>query len=137
MSIAHGRLLVGGVALMAGMAMMSAAQATPPSGVVGTPLVRSSFTDDVSAKFTVSYGNSTIVSNAKDASQVVHQSFTFDPGGQTGWHSHWGPVVVTVMSGTLTYYDGSGPCIGRHYPAGTSFLEPGMGNVHIARNEAQ
>ena len=68
-------------------------QATPPGGVVGTPLVRGSFTDDVGVKFEpLSVGRRTIVAAAKDASQVAFQNFTFAPGGTTGWHSHPGPV---------------------------------------------
>src|SRR6266480_4620114 len=29
---------------------------------------------------------------------------TFQPGGQTGWHSHPGPSLITVVEGTLTVY---------------------------------
>jgi quercetin dioxygenase-like cupin family protein len=130
------RILLGGLVLMTGLAVMPAhSQATPASGVSGTPLIRGSFIDDVSVKFKVSYGGRTIVLNAKDASQVVSQNLTFVPGGQTGWHTHPGPVVVTVKSGTLTYYDGSGPCVGRMYPAGSAFIDLGLGHVNLARNE--
>ena len=86
-------------------------------------------------KFKVSHGRRTVVSNAKDASDVIVQNLSFAPGGHTGWHSHPGPAVVTIKTGALTYYEGSGPCVGRVYPAGTAFLDPGMGHVHIARNE--
>ncbi len=132
------RSLVGGVALVAGLALVPGlSQATPPAGVVGTPLVRGSFTDDVSATFTVKLaaGGPRTVSMAKDASQVAFQEFTFDPGGSTGWHSHPGPVIVLVKSGSLTYYTGSG-CEGRTYPAGTAFVDSGDGNPHLARNES-
>ena len=27
------------------------------------------------------------------------------PGGHTGWHSHPGPVFVTIQAGTMTFYD--------------------------------
>lgn len=111
-------------------------QATPPGGVVGTPLQRGSFTDEVGVKFKLSFGDRTIVTDAKDASQVAFQDFTFAPGGTTGWHSHPGPVVVLVKSGALTYYQGSGSCVGRVYPAGTAFLDSGDGRAHIANNES-
>ena len=91
-------------------------QATPPGGVVGTPLVRGSFTDDVGVKFKLSVGDRTIVADAKDASQVAFQNFTFAPGGTTGWHSHPGPVVVLVKSGALTYYQGFGFVCGPGVP---------------------
>lgn len=131
------RILLGALLLVTGMFIMPGhSQATPASGVTGSPLVRGSFIDDVGVKFKVSHGGRTIVSNAKDASQLVFQTITFAPGGHTGWHSHPGPTAVTVKSGTLTYYEGSGPCVGRVYPAGSAFVDPGMGHVHIARNES-
>lgn len=138
MRITHRRSLVGGIALMTGLAMVPGlSQATPPAGVVGTPLVRGSFTDDVGATFTVklSTGGRRTISAAKDASQVAFQDFTFDPGGSTGWHSHPGPVIVLVKSGALTYYTGPG-CVARTYPAGTAFIDSGDGNPHLARNES-
>jgi len=57
------------------------------------------------------------------------------PGGHAGWHSHPGPSLVIVKSGTLTFYRGDDPtCTGRVQPAGSAFVDPG-GVVHIARNE--
>ena len=136
MRITRWHVATGGLLLVTGLLVVPApSQATPGSGATPSPLVRGSFTDDVGAKFTVSHGGRTIVSNAKDPSQVVFQTISIAPGGHTGWHSHPGPVVVAVKSGTLTFYEGSGPCVGRNYPAGTAFLDPGMGHVHIARNE--
>jgi quercetin dioxygenase-like cupin family protein len=129
-------MLLGGLVLVTGIVVLPGhSQATPASGVTSSPLVRGSFIDDVGVKFKFSHGGRTIVSNAKDASQLVFQTLTFAPGGHTGWHSHPGPVAVTVKSGTLTYYEGSGPCVGRAYPAGSAFVDPGMEHVHIARNE--
>jgi len=136
MRVTRRRMLLGGLVLITGMVVIPAPSlATPGSGAVGSALVRGSFIDDVGAKFTFSLGGRTIVSNAKDASQVVFQTITIAPGGHTGWHSHPGPVIVAVKSGTLTYYEGSGPCVGRAYPSGSAFVDPGMGHVHIARNE--
>jgi hypothetical protein len=130
-------MLIGGLVLVTTCLIVipGETQATTPAGVVGTPLVRGSFTDDVGVKFKLSYGGQTIVTNAKDASQVAFQNYTFEPGGSTGWHSHPGPVVVLVKSGALTYYQGTGPCVGRVYPAGTAFVDSGNGRAHIARNE--
>ena len=45
-------------------------------------------------------------------------------------------MVVLVKSGALTYYQGSGSCVGRVYPAGTAFLDSGDGRAHIANNES-
>lgn len=130
------RIALTGTLLLAALAVLPAqSQATPGSGATVSPLIRGSFVDEVGVKFTLSPGDRTIVANAKDASQVAFQTITLAPGGHTGWHSHPGPVVVAVTSGTLTFYDGEGPCVGRAYPAGTAFVDQGQGHVHIARNE--
>ena len=130
------RMLLGGLLLIAGMILLPAqSQATPGSGVEVSVLSRGSFIDDVRVKFTFSSGHHRVVSNAKNASEVVTQNLSVAPGGHTGWHTHPGPAVVTVISGTLTYYEGKGRCVGRAYPAGSAFVDPGMGHVHIARNE--
>ena len=57
------------------------------------------------------------------------------PGGNTGWHTHPGPSVVSVKSGTATVYMGDdGSCTPATHPAGTGFVEQ-TGHVHIVRNE--
>ena len=54
-------------------------------------------------------------------------------GATTGWHSHPGPVTVLVNSGALTYVHSD--CTTSPYPSGTAFIDPGAGNVHLARND--
>jgi quercetin dioxygenase-like cupin family protein len=67
---------------------------------------------------------------------VVTQKITIAPGGHTGWHSHPGPVFVTITAGTMTFYDGDDPtCTPVDYATGDTFIDKGMGHVHIARNE--
>ena len=45
-------------------------------------------------------------------------------GGFSGWHAHPAPVFVTVVQGTIVWYDGSNPlCTGNTYSAGQSFVE--------------
>jgi quercetin dioxygenase-like cupin family protein len=47
------------------------------------------------------------------------------------FHTHPGPVVVTVRSGSLTYQDaGPNACRNRTYTAGQGFVDPGFGHVH-------
>jgi hypothetical protein len=55
------------------------------------------------------------------------------PGDRTGWHTHPGPVIVTVVKGSLTYEDAhAGECRRRTYEAGSGFVDPGYGHVHRA-----
>jgi len=64
------------------------------------------------------------------------QQIVIAPGGNTGWHSHPGPVVVLIKSGQMSFYDSEDPtCTVRTYSAGEAFIDSGQGHVHIARNE--
>ena len=55
------------------------------------------------------------------------------PGGYGGWHTHPGPVIVTVREGTASFYESD--CVRHDYPAGTAFIED-AGVVHNIRNES-
>jgi len=71
---------------------------------------------------------------------VVHNTFApvmpNTPIASTGWHSHPGPSVVVVKTGTATVYEGDDPsCTPHTYPAGTAFIDHGGGHVHLVRNE--
>jgi len=60
---------------------------------------------------------------------------TVEPGGHSGWHTHPGPSLVLVKSGTATVYDSADPtCTPATYPAGTGFVDVGGGHVHLVRN---
>jgi quercetin dioxygenase-like cupin family protein len=63
---------------------------------------------------------------------VVHN--TVAPGGNTGWHSHLGPSIVSVKSGTATNYQSDDPTTPHVYTAGSSFVDDGQ-HAHIVRNE--
>jgi quercetin dioxygenase-like cupin family protein len=62
---------------------------------------------------------------------VVLQKFVLAPGGQSGWHLHPGPAVVTVKSGefTLDQYD----CSSATYSPGEVAVERTEA-VHRVRN---
>jgi quercetin dioxygenase-like cupin family protein len=69
----------------------------------------------------------------KGDSDVYVTKHTFQPGGQTGWHSHSGPSLITVIQGTLTVYHDD--CTFETYSAGQSFTDLGCGDIHNAVNE--
>jgi hypothetical protein len=75
--------------------------------------------------------------DTKGASQLYVVRNTFQVGGHTGWHTHPGPSLISVTSGTITAYDGDDPtCTPHVYPAGTGFIDSGGENhVHLLRNE--
>ncbi len=63
--------------------------------------------------------------------EALQTLIVFQPGADTGWHSHPGPVVVVVKTGTVTEQNSDG-CFVTH-PAGTVFFEQ-KGEVHRAFN---
>ena len=59
---------------------------------------------------------------------------TVQPQGYSGWHSHPGPVFVTVIQGTVEWFDEQ-LCAAHTYTAGQSYIEP-AGRAHDVRNPA-
>lgn len=123
-----GALLVAGIL---GLGVLPSA-ADHGTGVSGLGLARATFTDDVDVQFRVKLdGRRTTVVNVSDPSDVVTSRIQLADGARIPWHTHPGPVVVSVHSGHLTYVNAS-DCVRRSYPAGTAFVDPGQGNVHTA-----
>jgi len=63
---------------------------------------------------------------------------TWQPSGRTGWHTHPGPSLITVIEGTITVYDAANPtCTPTTYTTGQSFTDIGCGDIHnIVNNTA-
>jgi mannose-6-phosphate isomerase-like protein (cupin superfamily) len=74
-----------------------------------------------------------LLTRVRGDSDVYVTEVTFQPGGQTGWHSHPGPSLITVTEGTLTVYHDD--CTFQTYSAGESFTDLGCGDIHNVRNE--
>jgi quercetin dioxygenase-like cupin family protein len=125
------------LAAIAGAAVAVTALATPGSGVLSAPvLARASFVDPVDMKIKIGDGRQEVL-HIPDARESIVQQIIISPGGQTGWHSHPGPVIVLIKTGAMTFYDGDDPtCSPITYSAGQSFIDSGQGHVHIAWNES-
>lgn len=68
-----------------------------------------------------------------DGSDVFVQHVRLGPNAPTGWHTHPGPAIVTVVAGALTYEDAfATECRRIVYPAGQGFTDRGFGHVHRA-----
>ena len=119
-------LLIG---LVAAVAFGGVALATPPSGATPTTLGRGTL--EAGDKINTHQLKLSI----REDVDVVTQTITFVPGGDFGWHSHPGPVFVTIVAGELTYYDSDEGCTRTVYSTGESFIDEGGGHVHFARNE--
>jgi quercetin dioxygenase-like cupin family protein len=115
------------------------AQADPTPNPIAVEVLtpRAAFTDNVALQARLKLdGGSTEVVKSADASRVVTTRVTVEPGAQIPWHTHYGPVFVTIAEGELTY-GGSEDCVGRRYAAGTAFVDPGHGHVHTAYNSGK
>ena len=106
--------------------------ATPPAGLVSTPIAQGNV-EDIDVR--VRTDEWKIQLDTKGATTLAVSENRVAPGGHFGWHSHPGPSLVIVKSGTSTFYRGDDPsCTGVVHPAGTAYVDPG-GVVHTARNE--
>jgi quercetin dioxygenase-like cupin family protein len=108
------------------------AVATPTSGVTTTVFGVGRFEPiDVKSKT----GDWEAEIETKGASDLHVLQNTIAPGGTFGWHSHPGPSLVIVKSGTATFYLADDPsCTPHVVPAGSGFVDSG-GEVHVVRNE--
>jgi hypothetical protein len=69
----------------------------------------------------------------QDKGDISIQHFQVAPNAVLPWHSHPGPVIVTVVAGELTYQDAPrGVCRNRTFEAGEGFTDRGFGYVHRA-----
>jgi quercetin dioxygenase-like cupin family protein len=132
---AGGAALIAVLVLVLALNVLPSSAQTPPAPIATEFLTaRATFTDDVDVKFKLTlHGLHKQVVKVKDPSRTVVARYTVQPGAQFPWHSHRGPVVVTIVSGELTYIPAD-DCKERTYPAGTSFVDPGQGHVHSAKN---
>jgi quercetin dioxygenase-like cupin family protein len=127
--------LIAALVLILALTVLPSSAQTPPAPIATEFLTgRATFSDDVHMKFKLTFhGLHKKVVRVADPSRTVVARYTVQPGAQFPWHSHAGPVVVTIVSGELTYMPAD-DCSERKYPAGTSFVDAGQGHVHSAKN---
>jgi quercetin dioxygenase-like cupin family protein len=128
------------VAVASCVVYVSGALATDPRGVTTLTLGIARFDHiDASARADVNPGGRHDIWRAriktKGATDVHMLQNTIVPGGTFGWHSHPGPSLVIVKSGTATFYDADDPACAPHVvPAGSGFVDDGQ-DTHVVRNE--
>jgi quercetin dioxygenase-like cupin family protein len=116
------------LALAASIAVVGSVLATPGSGSITPAILATGHLGD----FKVESSSGTEV-KAKVDSKIVFQTITFGPGSSSGWHSHPGPTLVAVQSGTMTVYHND--CTGQSYGPGQGWVEGHPGLPGVARNE--
>jgi quercetin dioxygenase-like cupin family protein len=68
------------------------------------------------------------------AVEIAAQRVVIQPGGTLGWHSHPGPTLVTILSGTMSFYHAEHCTEEIEYTPGQSFSNM-PDEIHMARNE--
>ncbi len=72
---------------------------------------------------------------AKRPVDIVVRTHDYAPGSSTGWHSHPGPVFITITEGQVTFYERDDPtCTPKVVSKGQGYVDTGKG--HIGRNES-
>lgn len=105
------------------------AQAEPPVGVTPTVIGRATY-DAFDLQSELGFA-----AQAKSPLDIVVRTHDYAPGSSTGWHSHPGPVFITVTEGEVTFYEhGDTTCAPKVVSKGQGYGDTGRG--HIARNES-
>jgi hypothetical protein len=108
------------------------ARAEPAVGVTPTLIGRGTY-----PAFQLQGGDGTVDfrAEAKDRLDVVVRAHDYAPGSSTGWHTHPGPVFITVLEGQVTFYERDDPaCKPKVVSKGEGYVDTGHG--HIGRNES-
>ena len=121
------------VACALGLAGVREAWATPGKDITFAPVAGPAVLGEIDTKSeTDDHG---VKLKTKGLSDVYVTTITIKPGGYSGWHSHPGPSIISVNSGTLTLYDDCDDFLTPHvYPAGSGLVEDAE-CVHNVKNE--
>jgi hypothetical protein len=111
---------------------VATASAEPAAGVTPTLIGRATYSafnleaDPRFLEFSV---------QAKRPVDIVVRTHDYAPGSTTGWHTHPGPVFITVLEGKVTFYEFDDPtCTPKVVSKGEGYVDTGRG--HIGRNES-
>ena len=105
------------------------AQAEPPVAVTPTVIGRATY-DAFDLQSELGFA-----AQAKNPLDIVMRTHDYAPGSSTGWHSHPGPVFITVTEGEVTFYEHDDvTCTPKVVSKGQGYFDTGRG--HIGRNES-
>jgi hypothetical protein len=117
------------------IASAAPASASPPVGVAPTIVSRGTY-----APFKLSSAHESPVdfeARAGTALDMVVRRHEYAPHASTGWHTHPGPVFITVLQGAVTFYERDDPtCTPRVVTAGQGYVDDGHGHIGVNRTDA-
>jgi quercetin dioxygenase-like cupin family protein len=116
-------------------AFVAVTNAEPPMGVRATVLARGTY-DSFNVRSDPHGTIADFRAHSTAPIDLIVRQHDYDPHSTTGWHSHPGPVFITVTRGTLTFYEYDDPCtphVVSANSANNAFVDDGKG--HVVRNE--
>jgi hypothetical protein len=138
MNVFRSRARVAGLAVAVALVLLvlaalgAVALASPAIGVTPTLLARGTY--DAFKVRSNPQGPVDFKAKAKAPIDIVVRRHDYAPGSSTGWHTHPGPVFITVVEGEVTFYEYDDPtCTPVVVKAGEGYVDTGRG--HIGRNE--
>ena len=131
--IASRKWIAASAALLTTAAFAVPGHATPATGFAAVQTIKGQY-GDIEANAKTNIFDLKLKTKGDSDLYVVRNSIA--PGGQSGWHTHPGPSLITVTAGEIMAYDGENPlCTPTRYTVGQGFVDPGGGDVHLLRNE--
>jgi quercetin dioxygenase-like cupin family protein len=139
-SLSRTRVAAIGVCLVAAPLIGAPAAATPASGFTAVQQWKGVYPaltlNTASDRKTDKDDKWDLKLQTKDTSDIYVTRNAIAAGGQSGWHSHPGPSLITVTVGTIKVYESTNPaCAPITYHAGQGFVDYGD-HAHLLRNES-
>ncbi len=98
------------------------AQAEPAVGVTPTVIGRATY-DAFDLQSDLGFA-----AQAKSPLDIIVRTHDYAPGSSTGWHSHPGPVFITITEGEVTFYENDDPtCTPKVVSKGQGYVDTGVG----------
>ena len=121
------------VALVALAAFVAITRAEPAQNVTATVLARGTY-DAFNVRSDPHGPIADFRTHSTAPIDLIVRQHDYQAHSTTGWHSHPGPIFITVTKGSLTYYELGDPTCSPHVvTAGHGFVDTGDG--HVVRNE--
>ncbi len=121
-------LVVSGFAAV--LAAVTNVSASPAVGVTPTLLSRGTY-----EPFKVKTEHDSPVdfdAKSKAPMDILVREHDYTPGASTGWHTHPGPVFISVLSGSLSFYEYDDPtCTPKVVVAGHGYVDSGHGHIAV------
>lgn len=118
---------------IAGITAIGAAGATVAIANPGTSITTTILGHRATVADSVQVNADRIKFQTKDQADVLMQTVTFQPHGNSGWHTHPGFGIVIVESGHVTHHDAN--CQATIYGPHESFVESGT-DPHMVSNDS-